>query len=174
MVVGAAFAGVGGALALVRSRGYQVTRQGPLLSLRPWELAVVEHAARRIAASDRADDRTIPTPDDVDVAGFVDAYLARMAPPMRRDLSRALLYLEQLAPLAVGRAARFTGLSADDQDRVLRALEESPVALLRGAFAGIKSLVFMGYYRDPRTWPIIGYGGPLVGRPAPPGARPAP
>ncbi|MBL8609283.1 MAG: hypothetical protein JNL38_18280 [Myxococcales bacterium] len=37
--------------------------------------------------------------------------------------------------------------------------------LLRGGFAGLKSLIFMGYYRDPRTWAILGYDGPRVGRP---------
>ena len=37
--------------------------------------------------------------------------------------------------------------------------------LLRGAFDGLKSLVFMGYYRDPRTWRILGYDGPRVNRP---------
>jgi hypothetical protein len=153
----------GGAIARMRSLGYVVTRTKPLLSLTPWELAVVTHAARRIAAPDRPDDHTIPTPDDVDVAGFIDAYVARMAKPLRRDLSRAFLYLEQVAPLALGLTSRFTELAPAEQDKVLHSLETSPVMLLRGAFNGIKSLVFMGYYRDARTWPILGYGGPWLG-----------
>jgi hypothetical protein len=160
---GALVAVAGGTIARVRTQGYLVTRKKPLLSLEPWELVVVEHAARRIAAPDRPGDRSIPSPDDVDVAGFVDAYVAKMAAPMRRDLSRAFLYLEQVAPLALGLAPRFTLLPPVDQDRVLASLEASPVMLLRGAFAGIKSLVFMGYYRDARTWPILGYGGPWIG-----------
>jgi len=164
LAFGVLIAVAGGAVARVRSEGYVVRRTKPLLSLTPWELAVVEHAARRIAASDRPDDHSIPSADDVDVAGFVDAYVARMPPPMRRDLSRALLYLEQVAPLTVGLASRFSLLAPAEQDRVLEALETSPVVLLRGAFAGIKSLVFMGYYRDARTWRILGYGGPWIGR----------
>jgi hypothetical protein len=44
-------------------------------------------------------------------------------------------------------------------------MEASDETLLRGGFAGLKSLVFMGYYRDPRTWKILGYAGPWVGRP---------
>lgn len=162
LVLGALVAGVAGAVARVRLGGYSVSRRKPLASLVPWELAVVEHAARRIAAPDRPGDPTIPSPEDVDVAGFVDDYAARMSPPMRRDLSRALLYLEQLAPVAVGLTARFTHLDAEGQDRALRGLEASPLPLLRGAFAGLKSLVFMGYYRDPRTWRILGYDGPWV------------
>ena len=132
------------------------------------------HAARRIAATDRPDDRTVPTPDEVDVVGFVDTYVARMAAPMRRDLSRALLFLEQVAPLSVGLMGRFTDLPAEAQDRVLHALEHAPVALLRGAFAGIKSLVFMGYYRDPRTWRLLGYGGPWLARKDGGGGAPRP
>lgn len=167
IVLGAVLAGVGGTVAFVRSRGYRADRLVPLVSLTAWELTVVEHAARRIAAADRPNDPSIPSVDDVDVAGFIDSYVARMAPPMRRDLSRALLYLEQVAPLAAAKASRFTELDPDDQDRVLQAFEASPVMLLRGAFAAIKSLVFMGYYRDARTWKIIGYEGPLLGRQKP-------
>ena len=47
----------------------------------------------------------------------------------------------------------------------LAALEASSQDLLRGGFTGLKSLVFMGYYRDARTWKVLAYDGPLVGRP---------
>ena len=97
-----------------------------------------------------------------------------MPAPMRRDLSRVLLYLEQVAPLTVGLASRFTRLSPADQDRVLGALEMSSVVLLRGAFSGMKSLVFMGYYRDPRTWRVIGYDGPWLRRVGADLKRPSP
>ncbi len=164
VVLGALIVGAGGALALFRSRGYVAPSDRTLLSLAPWELAVAVHAARRIVAPDRPTDRTIPSADDVDVVGFVDAYAARMSAPRRRDLSRAFLYLEQFAPLAVGLSRRFTELAPDEQDRVLLALESSPILLLRGAFAAVKSLVFMGYYRDARTWGMLGYDGPWVSR----------
>jgi hypothetical protein len=36
--------------------------------------------------------------------------------------------------------------------------------MLRGAFSALKALVLMGYYRDPSTWAILGYTGPLVAR----------
>jgi hypothetical protein len=70
-----------------------------------------------------------------------------------------------MAPLGAGFASRFTRLPPESQDRVLAGLESSSVDLLRGAFDGLKSLVFMGYYRDPRTWAILRYDGPLVNRP---------
>jgi hypothetical protein len=33
---------------------------------------------------------------------------------------------------------------------------------MRGGFEGLKALLFMGYYRDARTWRVIGYDGPRV------------
>jgi Gluconate 2-dehydrogenase subunit 3 len=156
---------LGGAAGLVRSRGYQVPAGQRLLTMSAWQFVVVQHAARRIAAPDRKDDVSIPTADDLEVAGFVDEWLARMRPGVRRDFGRFLAYIEHLAPLRNGLASRFTRLDADAQDRVLAATEASSSDLLRAGFDGLKSLVLMAYYRDARTWGIVGYDGPRVGRP---------
>ena len=153
---------LGGAAALVRSGGYEVPARQRLLTLSPWQFIVLQHAARRIAAPDRPDDATIPSADDLDVAGFADGWLARMRPGVRRDFKRFLAYVEHLAPLRVGYASRFTRLDAEAQDRVLAATEASSSDLLRAGFDGLKSLVVMGYYRDARTWKILSYAGPFV------------
>jgi hypothetical protein len=155
----------GGALAAARTSGYRAASGRKLLWMTAWQLEVVEHAARRIAASDRPGDPTVPAADLVDVAGFVDGWVSRMPAQVRRDLGRFLAYLEHLAPLGAGFGARFTRLAPADQDHVLRSVERSRHALLRAGFDGLKSLVFVGYYRDCRTWGILGYDGPLVGRP---------
>ena len=164
-IVGGLLVFTGSLLAFVRTRGYDVAaeRASKLEALSPWQLVVVEHVARRIAAPDR---EGVPTTDDTDVAGFIDTYVARMDPSLRRDLLRLLAYVEHLAPVASGFSSRFTRLGAGDQDKVLSALESSSQDLLRGGFDGLKSLVFMGYYRDARTWTILGYDGPLVNRPS--------
>jgi hypothetical protein len=156
----------GVAVAAIRTRGYVLPIGRKLVALSPWQFVVVQHAARRIAAADRPNDPAIPSADDVDVAGFVDGWLAKMHEFVRRDLGRFLAYAEHIAPLRVGFASRFTRLRAAEQDTVLSALEASSSPLLRAGFDGLKSLVFMGYYRDARTWAILGYDGPLVGRPA--------
>jgi hypothetical protein len=155
-----------GAIAIVRTRGYSVPEgvRVKLASLAPWQYVTVASVARRIAAPDE-EDPALPTTDDADVAGFVDEYVARLPAPLRRDLLRAIAFVEHVAPLGVGSASRFTRLSPADQDRVLASLESSGEDLLRGAFDGLKSLVFMGYYRDPRTWKILSYDGPRVNRP---------
>lgn len=163
-VAGALLFGAGAA-ALVRTRGYAVPAGRTLTWMSPWQFVVFQHAARRIAAFDRADDASIPAADDVDVAGFADGWIARMPAAVRRDLGRFLAYLEHLAPVGSGYASRFTRLAPAEQDRVLAGIEASSSDQLRAGFEGLKSLVFMGYYRDPRTWGLIGYDGPWQGRP---------
>src|SRR5262249_38212367 len=146
----------GGVAAFVRTRGYDLPpdRDGKLLALSPWQFIVLEHVARRIAAPDVTGDTSIPSPDDVDAAGFIDAYAVDMHPTLRRDLGRLLGYLEHIAPIGSGYVSRFTRLLPKEQDEVLSALESSSVDALRGGFEALKSLVFLGYYRDPGTWKI--------------------
>src|SRR5579883_1743682 len=88
--VGLAFAALAAAaVAALRATGYGTVPPRPLLAFSPWQYAVVKHAARRIAAPDR-DDASIPSTDDLDVATFVDAWVARMPARVRRDLGRFL------------------------------------------------------------------------------------
>jgi len=156
----------GSAVAVVRTRGYVLSPARELAAFSPWQFIVVQHAARRIVAPDRPGDASIPGADDLDVAGFVDGWVARMDARVRRDLGRFLGYLEHLAPVAAGFSTRLTRLSSAEQDAVLASVESSSSDLLRAGFDGLRSLVFMGYYREPRTWRIAGYDGPLVNRPA--------
>lgn len=170
-VAGALLLGAGAA-AVVRTRGYAVPAGRSLVWMSPWQFVVFQHAARRIAAPDRplsslagGADASIPSADELDVAGFADVWIARMPAAVRRDLGRFLAYLEHLAPVGSRYASRFTRLAPAEQDRVLAGIEASSSDALRAGFEGLKSLVFMGYYRDARTWGLIGYDGPLLGRP---------
>jgi hypothetical protein len=137
-----------------------------LMALAAWQYEVVGHAARRIVAPDRPFDPTIPSADELDVAGFVDGWVFRLPARVQRDLGRFLAFVEHLAPLGVGFGSRFTRLGPSQQDSVLSSLESSSSDLLRAGFDGLRSLVFMGYYRDARTWGIVSYDGPLVNRPS--------
>jgi hypothetical protein len=156
----------GSAVAFVRTRGYVLPAERALVAFAPWQFIVVQHAARRIMAPDRPNDRSIPGADELDVAGFVDGFVAGMDARVRRDLGRFLGYLEHVAPVRAGHLARFTRLSTAAQDEVLASVESSSTDLLRAGFDGLRSLVFMGYYRDARAWAIAGYDGPLLNRPA--------
>ena len=150
-----------GAIAVVRTRGYDVPKDvaDRLKTLAPWQYVVLSAVARRIAAVDAED---APSADDVGVAEFLDGYLANMPDALRRDFLRLLAFVEHVAPLGCKLASRFTRLPAADQDRVLAWMESNSEGMLRGGFDALKSCVFMGYYRDPRTWKIIGYAGPFV------------
>ena len=156
----------GGVVLALRTRGYDAAAGRERTWFASWQWAVVEHAARRITAPDEPGDSRIPTADDVDVAGFADAWVGRMNARVARDFGRFLAYLEHVAPLGCGFASRFTRLAPAAQDHVLASVQDSRSDLLRAGFEGLKALVFFGYYRDSRTWTILGYDGPLVGRPA--------
>ena len=81
---------------------------------------------------------------------------------MRRDLLRFLRFVEQIAPLRCGYLRRFTDLDSVEQDHVLEALAASSIDALRAGFDAMKGLVMLGYYRDARTFRILGYRGPLL------------
>lgn len=150
-------------VAIVRTRGYDVAPEiaARLQAFSPWQYVVFSAIARRIAAPD-VDDGSVPTPDEVGVAAFVDAFIAAGPEAIRRDFLRLLAFVEHLAPLACKFGTRFSRLGPSDQDRVLAWLESNREGLLRGGFDGLKSCVFMGYYRDARTWKIPAYAGPFV------------
>lgn len=119
--------------------------------LRPWEYRVVEAVGARIVAPERAE-----------VGRTVDATLAELPPGDQRDVRRLLAVVEHGAPLGTGRWRRFTALDAADQDAVLRSLERSPSASLRGGFGVLKALAYLALYQDPRSWPALGYAGPVI------------
>lgn len=162
-----AVAATSSAVAIVRTGGYALdpARAARLRVFSPWQYVVVEQLAGRIVAPDDPSDESIPTAREVGVADYIDGFLAEMGEATRRDLLRMLQYVEHLAPLSLGYRHRFTALVPEEQDRVLASIESSRITLLRAGFEGLKSLVMMGYYRDPRTWRILDYAGPFVERP---------
>ena len=163
--VSATLGALAGALSWLRvhDAGRDAALGARLVALAPWEHELVRHLARRLVAPDVDAEVPLPSTDAVGVADFVDRWIARMRPSMRRDLGRLFRYVEHVAPLAIGHARPFTTLDEASQDRALAALAASPLGDLRAGFEGLKALVAMGYWRDPRTWPAIGYPGPIVG-----------
>ncbi len=154
-------------LGVLRGSGYAVPagRERTLRSFSGWQYLVVLHVARRITAPDdvgAAAGATLPSSDDLDVAGFIDQRLVAMRPKVRGDLLSFIGIVEHVSPLAKGYARRFSNLSPAEQDDVLASLESSGSDLMRAGFEGLKALCFMGYYKDARTWGVLGYEGPWV------------
>jgi D-cysteine desulfhydrase len=127
--------------------------------LSPKELTILAAVARRLVAPDARD---APGADDVGVALFVDGYLQKLPPSLASDV-RALLQLVEhgSGPFRL-RGSRFTRMSGDEQDAALRDWQTSRLLVRRQGFLALRTLAFMGYYRDPRTWPLLGYSGPTL------------
>jgi len=166
-----AWTALGGATVLSLARFVNYDRRDRRIAymraLSAWQVAVVDALANRMCAPDVPYEQNFspPTPLEAEVVEFVDAFVADSEPALRRDLLAAIGALEHVFPMLAREVRRFSSLSADAQDRVLAAMESSSIDLVRGAFAGLKSVVMMGYYRDPRTWGVLGYDGPLMNRP---------
>lgn len=130
-----------------------------LTILSPKEFLILSAVARRIVAPDASD---APDADTVGVVLFADRYLGRLDEGMRSDV-RALLHLlehgEVLFRLAF---SRFSHMSAAEQDVTLADWEGSRLLVRRRGFQALKTICFLGYYRDDRTWPLIGYSGPML------------
>lgn len=130
-----------------------------LRALSPKEYLVMQAVARRVLAPDAAD---APSPDSVDVAGAVDAYVAKLPAAVQRDVRALLQLVEHGSSLFRGGATRFTHLSPEAQDAVLADWQRSSLTVRRRGFQALRTLAFLGYWRDDRTWPIIGYSGPML------------
>lgn len=128
----------------------------------PAELASVRDVFRAVAAT------VVPEARELDADGWgrleaivADALSAR-PPAMRRQLRVLLRALEWLPVLRWGRP--FTALSTDGRRRVLSALQDAPVLLLRRGFWGLRTLALMGYYGREEAREEIGYRAHLRGR----------
>lgn len=77
------------------------------------------------------------------------------------DFRAGLQFLEH-APAMDGLGMRYTSLSSADRQKFLASCAGSEAGLRRAAYAGVRFFTIFFYYSDDRTWPGIGYGGPLV------------
>lgn len=122
------------------------------------EFAILRAVARRMVPRDGAH----PGADELGVAARIDRELGFHPPPIGEEFGLALR-LAEWWPLPL-RFARFSRLSAAEQDAQLSGMAGSSFALPRSAFQGIKFFVMLFYYSQEAAWSAIGYGGPFVER----------
>jgi hypothetical protein len=129
--------------------------QGVVLA--PWEAHVIRAAAEALLTS------SVPPGVVADIPIHVDRYLMGFPEPLLDQAHLLLAAVEHsTTPLGM-RLSRFTNLQAADRERWLSDL--SARGGVQGEiYRGIRDLVMLGCYQDPRTWEALGYGGPLVGR----------
>lgn len=89
------------------------------------------------------------------LVALVEDLLATRPPRMRREFALFLRVIRWLPAIRHGRP--LDHLAAPDQDAALRWFQDSPVALFRKGFWGVKTLVFLGYYGRPEIGETIGY-----------------
>jgi hypothetical protein len=89
------------------------------------------------------------------VAAIIGRAIASRPPALRRQLAAFLGILRWAPVVRYGR--RFDHLAAEQQDAVLRWLQDAPSAKLRHGFWGVKTLVYMGYFGRPEVGYAIGY-----------------
>lgn len=105
--------------------------------------------------------RVVPEVDGLDAGGhqrfreLIEHAIRARPAAVQRQLGMFLRILAMLPVLRFGRT--FTALRGEQQDRVLVWLQDSPVALLRSAFWGLKTMTFLGYYGQPEIWPRLSY-----------------
>jgi hypothetical protein len=112
--------------------------------------------------------RIVPETTDLDAEGLnrffdiIDGALLERPESVRGQFA-TFLWVLRLAP-AIRYGRPFERLSRERQDAVLRWFEDCPVGLLRKGFWGLKAMVFMGYYGQPETNPLVGYTPEFDGR----------
>ncbi|MDB4969376.1 MAG: putative oxidoreductase [Myxococcales bacterium] len=155
---------LGGAAVVGRSvSGYHVDAAiaRRLRVLSPKEYLIMQAVARRVMAPD---DGGAPTADQVEVALAVDAYLTKVPPAVVRDVRALLQLVEHGSSLFRFGGTRFSHLAADEQDATLHDWARSSLTVRRRGFQALRTLSFLGYYRDDRTWSLLGYSGPMLPR----------
>jgi hypothetical protein len=100
--------------------------------------------------------------------------LASLDPGLLGQLRWALWLLDMWPALFELRFTRFRALSAPDRDASLEDWRTSSWTARRRVFYALRNLAMLGYWSQPETWRLIGYGGPWLGKPAGAETRRAP
>ncbi|MCC7069953.1 MAG: hypothetical protein IT383_01440 [Deltaproteobacteria bacterium] len=128
------------------------------------ELAVLSALCDRLVPAGNG----LPSAKELGIARRVDRELAFLRDKMSDDVRGALFLIEH-GGVAHGSASRFCALDDPGKDARLAAMWGGG-ALERSCVAGMRILALFFTYVDDRTWPRIGYSGPLVGHRSTPAA----
>jgi hypothetical protein len=125
---------------------------GGLAVLTPREASIFACLVDTVAAPEPV----LPPVAQTDCAFFFDRWMAA-SPKLNAGGMRALLYVLELLPLALGYGARLRQLPVDKRVRCLKAIERSGNAQVRQLVKLIKGAAFLAYYGDDGVMRRIGY-----------------
>lgn len=158
-----------GLMALGNLRLAPGTREALAGSSYPWhvlgerEAAILEAVIERMM---RGDDPHLPPVRQTQAVETVDWALTHVAEEQQVQFRWLLRLFQWSPPFMIRRFSPFTSLASSEQDRCLLAWERSSVGWITLGFRALKTVSALGYYSQQATWPIIGYRGPWVARPA--------
>jgi hypothetical protein len=125
------------------------------------EFLIMQAIARRLLAADERGKQDAPSAEHVGVALFVDSYVARLPVAIANEVRTLLHLVEHGGVLFRLRPTRFTRMVEAEQDATLADWQDSRLSARRRGFQALRTLAFLGYYRDARAWPLVGYSGPV-------------
>ena len=102
-----------------------------------------------------------PSTLDARTAERIELELTKAQGKLASDVKAALKVVEYL-PVFWGAGARLTRLPLDKQIATIERMRLHANPLVRSAYNGLRFLCVFFYYSDARTWPRIGYAGPMV------------
>lgn len=106
----------------------------------------------------------LPTPEAVNVMQTLDkALLAGMAPHILAGLKGGIAFFND-GPKERFDGRTFTQLSLDEARRFCDEWSDARSAPRRGIVMGMKKLVALSYWSNPKTWPTLNYQGPITKR----------
>ena len=143
---------LGGALPGCSRRIDEDDKGGPLAESDREVLRAI--CARLLPASDA------PPAAEMNVARRMESLLAQLGPRPLSDFRRLLALFEWSPMLFDTIPGRFTRLSAENQDQVIRGWATSRLGFRRSGFVAVKRLAMSIYYSQEETWPAIGFPGP--------------
>jgi hypothetical protein len=108
-----------------------------------------------------APEPVLPPVRTTDAAFFLDRWLDR-APALNRTGLRALLWLAELSPLALGFGARLRRLPEPERARWLELAERGGPAPVRQLAKMVKGIAFLAYYGDDALMRGAGYDADAV------------
>lgn len=103
-----------------------------------------------------APEPVFPPVSQTDAVAFYDRWMGR-SPKLNRIGFRALLYVVEVAPLAMGFGARMRRLPPEERARYLADVDHSPLPQLRQLAKLVKGFAVLSYYGDDQILRRVGY-----------------
>ena len=121
----------------------------------PPVIAPVRPTFQALATSIVPEATRLTTGEWLEVEAIIEDYLSRRPAAIRRQLRLFVRLLGVAARARYGRSLR--ALDPARRTRLLAAVQDSPILLLRRGFWGLRTLVYLGYYSRAEAAGEIGY-----------------